>query len=189
MDLAYFDKLATDNNGAKYLLDCQDLVDRTVDANRKRGFQRNCSNIFNHDWKEESTQKMDCQRYRNCWRVWKLEKNVPLQKVRLTMICSTYHTFVGRYSLSLHGRLWIKVQLQNRSQPWIPERTARKTWYQKLLKISPFRPLSTASHYKNVEKFKFTIWEFASPSMIYLLWKVIRKYMNFLLPQHRQHTQ
>ena len=32
MDLAYFDKLAKDNNGVKYLLVRQDLFDRTVDA-------------------------------------------------------------------------------------------------------------------------------------------------------------
>ena len=32
MDLAYVDKLAKDNNGVKYLLDRQDLFDRTVDA-------------------------------------------------------------------------------------------------------------------------------------------------------------
>ena len=32
MDLAYVDKLAKDNNGVKYLLVCQDLFDRTVDA-------------------------------------------------------------------------------------------------------------------------------------------------------------
>ena len=33
MDLAYVDKLAKDNNGVKYLLVRQDLLDRTVDAN------------------------------------------------------------------------------------------------------------------------------------------------------------
>ena len=32
MDVAYVDKLAKDNNGVKYLLVRQDLVDRTVDA-------------------------------------------------------------------------------------------------------------------------------------------------------------
>ena len=32
MDLAYVDKLAKVNNGVKYLLDHQDLFDRTVDA-------------------------------------------------------------------------------------------------------------------------------------------------------------
>ena len=32
MDSAYVDKLAKDNNGVKYLLVCQDLFDRTVDA-------------------------------------------------------------------------------------------------------------------------------------------------------------
>ena len=32
MDQAYVDKLATDNNGVKYLLVRQDLFDRTVDA-------------------------------------------------------------------------------------------------------------------------------------------------------------
>ena len=32
MDLAYVDKLAKDNNGVTYLLDRQDLFDRTVDA-------------------------------------------------------------------------------------------------------------------------------------------------------------
>ena len=32
MDLAYADKLAKDNNGVKYLLVRQDLIDRTVDA-------------------------------------------------------------------------------------------------------------------------------------------------------------
>ena len=32
MDLAYVDKLAKDNNGVKYLLVCQDLFDRNVDA-------------------------------------------------------------------------------------------------------------------------------------------------------------
>ena len=32
MDLAYVDKLAKDGNGVKYLLDRQDLFDRTVDA-------------------------------------------------------------------------------------------------------------------------------------------------------------
>ena len=32
MDLAYVDKLAKDNNGVKYLLIPQDLLDRTVDA-------------------------------------------------------------------------------------------------------------------------------------------------------------
>ena len=32
MDLAYFDKLARNNNGVKYLLVRQDLFDRTVDA-------------------------------------------------------------------------------------------------------------------------------------------------------------
>ena len=32
MDLAYVDKLAKDNNGVKYLLFRQDLIDRTVDA-------------------------------------------------------------------------------------------------------------------------------------------------------------
>ena len=32
MDLAYVDKLAKDNNGVKYLLVRQDLLDRTVDA-------------------------------------------------------------------------------------------------------------------------------------------------------------
>ena len=31
-DLTYVDKLAKDNNGVKYLLVCQDLFDRTVDA-------------------------------------------------------------------------------------------------------------------------------------------------------------
>ena len=32
MDFAYVDKLAKDNNGAKYLLVGQNLFDRTVDA-------------------------------------------------------------------------------------------------------------------------------------------------------------
>ena len=32
MDLAYFDKIATDNHGIKYLLVRQELFDRTVDA-------------------------------------------------------------------------------------------------------------------------------------------------------------
>ena len=32
MDLAYVDKLAKESNGVKYLLVCQDLFDRTVDA-------------------------------------------------------------------------------------------------------------------------------------------------------------
>ena len=32
MDPAYVDKLAKDNNGVKYLLDFQDLFDRTVHA-------------------------------------------------------------------------------------------------------------------------------------------------------------
>ena len=32
MDLAYVDKLATDNDGVKYLLNRQELFDRTVDA-------------------------------------------------------------------------------------------------------------------------------------------------------------
>ena len=32
MDLAYFDKLAKENNGVKYLLVRQDLFDRTVNA-------------------------------------------------------------------------------------------------------------------------------------------------------------
>ena len=32
MDLAYVDKLAKENNGVKYLLVCQDLFDRTVNA-------------------------------------------------------------------------------------------------------------------------------------------------------------
>ena len=32
MDLAYVDKLSKDNNGVKYLLNRQDLFDRTVDA-------------------------------------------------------------------------------------------------------------------------------------------------------------
>ena len=32
MDLAYFDNLAKDNNGVKYLLVLQDLFDRIVDA-------------------------------------------------------------------------------------------------------------------------------------------------------------
>ena len=32
MDLTYVDELAKDNNGVKYLLVCQDLFDRTVDA-------------------------------------------------------------------------------------------------------------------------------------------------------------
>ena len=33
MDPAYVDKLAKDNTGVKYLLGCEDLFDRTVDAN------------------------------------------------------------------------------------------------------------------------------------------------------------
>ena len=32
VDLAYVDKLAKDDNGVKYLLVCQDLIDRIVDA-------------------------------------------------------------------------------------------------------------------------------------------------------------
>ena len=32
MDLAYVEKLATENNGVKYLLVRQDLLDRTVNA-------------------------------------------------------------------------------------------------------------------------------------------------------------
>ena len=36
MDLAYVVKLAKDNNGVKYLLLCQDLFDRTVDAKRMK---------------------------------------------------------------------------------------------------------------------------------------------------------
>ena len=32
MDLAYVDKLAKENNGVKFLLVCQDLFDRTVNA-------------------------------------------------------------------------------------------------------------------------------------------------------------
>ena len=35
-DLASVDKLAEDNNGAKYLLAVQDLFDRTVDAKRMK---------------------------------------------------------------------------------------------------------------------------------------------------------
>ena len=40
MDLAYVDKLAKENNGAKYLLVRQDLFDRTVNA---KGMKRNDS--------------------------------------------------------------------------------------------------------------------------------------------------
>ena len=36
MNLAYVDKLAKDNNGVKYLLVCQDVFDRTVDAKRMK---------------------------------------------------------------------------------------------------------------------------------------------------------
>ena len=32
MELAYIDKLATDNNGVSYLLFCQDVLDRNVDS-------------------------------------------------------------------------------------------------------------------------------------------------------------
>ena len=35
-DLAYVDKVAKDNNGVKYLLNRQDLFDRTVDAKGMR---------------------------------------------------------------------------------------------------------------------------------------------------------
>ena len=34
--MAYFEKLATDNNGVKYLLVRQDLFDRTVDAKGRK---------------------------------------------------------------------------------------------------------------------------------------------------------
>ena len=36
MDPAYVDKLSKDNNGVNYLLDCQDLFDRTVDSKGMR---------------------------------------------------------------------------------------------------------------------------------------------------------
>ena len=32
MDLEFVDKLSKDNNGVKYLLVCQDMFDKTVDA-------------------------------------------------------------------------------------------------------------------------------------------------------------
>ena len=59
MDLAYVDKLAKENNGVKYLLVCQDLFERTVNAQGKKNkrFPRNSESIFIHDYKKESTEK------------------------------------------------------------------------------------------------------------------------------------
>ena len=45
MDLAKVDELAKDNNSVKFLLVCQDLIDRTVDA---KGMKRKVSNETAH---------------------------------------------------------------------------------------------------------------------------------------------
>ena len=58
MDPAYVDKLAKENDGVKYLLVRQDLIDRTVNAKGvKKRFARNCESLFIHDYKKESTKK------------------------------------------------------------------------------------------------------------------------------------
>ena len=60
MDLAYVDKLAKDKNGVKYLLVCQHLFDRTIDAKgRKRKDAREIVlAFFNYDYTRKSTQKI-----------------------------------------------------------------------------------------------------------------------------------
>ena len=70
MDLAQVDKVARDNNGVKYLLDRQDLFDRTVDA---EGMKTNDSKetvraFFAYDYKKESIQNfMGWQGNKFCW--------------------------------------------------------------------------------------------------------------------------
>ena len=48
MDLAYVDKLANDNNGAKYLLVRQDLFDRTAESKRLK--KKIARKLFVHLW-------------------------------------------------------------------------------------------------------------------------------------------
>ena len=58
MDLAYVDKLAKDNNGVKYLLVRQDLLDRTVNAKGMKTKDSKETCMFDCDYQKESTQKI-----------------------------------------------------------------------------------------------------------------------------------
>ena len=58
MNLAYFDKLAKENNGVKYLLVRQNLFDRTLDAKgMKTKISKETFCFFVYDYKKESSQK------------------------------------------------------------------------------------------------------------------------------------
>ena len=67
MYLAYVDKIAKDDTGAKYLLVRQDLFDRVVDAKAMKTKDSETS-IFDYDYKIESTQEnLGRQEVKNCW--------------------------------------------------------------------------------------------------------------------------
>ena len=60
MDFTHVDNLARVNNGVKYLLNHQDLFDRTLDAKgmKNKRFPRNGSCIFNYDYKKNHPRKI-----------------------------------------------------------------------------------------------------------------------------------
>ena len=72
MDLAHPDKLANDKNDMKYLLVCQDLFGRTVDAKRMRtkDSKETLRSFFTMITKKVSTHKnLGLQGNRSSWRV------------------------------------------------------------------------------------------------------------------------
>ena len=70
MDFPSVDKLATDNNGVKYLLVRQDLFDRTVDAKGKKikDSKEMVRSFFTMVIKRNQPKTKWIDKGKNCWR-------------------------------------------------------------------------------------------------------------------------
>ena len=119
MDLAYVYKLAKDNNGVKYLLVCQELFDRTVDAKgmKTKDSEETVRAFLTMITKKSSQKNWGWQGNRNCRRVkktmqsWRNTNSLYNEWYR-GCICWTYSTIPENYTLPLRGRQWVQVQSQ-----------------------------------------------------------------------------
>ena len=120
MDLAYVDKLAREKNGVKYLLVRHDLFDRTVNAKwmKTEDSQETVKAFSSMITKRNRPKNIYVDKgteLAGAFKKFCTAERIQIYSTMSGCFCWTYNTIIEKYSLPLHGRLWVQVYTQTTS--------------------------------------------------------------------------
>ena len=125
MDLAYVDKLAKENIGVKYLLVPQDLFDRTVNAKgmKTKGSQETVKAFSSMITKKNRPKKIWVDKGTEFAEAFKkfcaaegIQIYSTMSETKAAFAERTIRSLkIEKYSLPIHGRLWVQVYTQTTS--------------------------------------------------------------------------